>query len=46
MYVEFMGYLVYDVRRNQVVCMEKNMNQILYNELLKIMSEEQVKTGL
>lgn len=44
MYVEFMGYLVYDVRRNQVVCMEKNMNQILYNELLKIMSEEQVKT--
>ena len=43
-YVEFMGYLVYDVRRNQVVCMEKNMNQILYNELLKIMSEEQVKT--
>ncbi len=44
MYVEFMGCLVYDVRRNQVVCMEKNMNQILYNELLKIMSEEQVKT--
>ena len=44
MYVEFMGYLLYDVRRNQVVCMEKNMNQILYNELLKIMSEEQVKT--
>ena len=44
MYVEFMGYLVYDVRRNQVVCMEKNMNQILYNELLKIMSEEQVNT--
>ena len=44
MYVEFIGYLVYDVRRNQVVCMEKNMNQILYNELLKIMSEEQVKT--